>query len=88
MVSIQMIKDPRVAEHYESGASLARITKDPTLQFLRSFGYETFEYTKNKTVVDATVHQRPTTSEPVLETLLLGNMTLDSSESAPEHMYS
>ena len=69
------------------------ITNDPTLQFLQSFGYETFEYTKNKTVTNAAVPTRPTSSNPAIETLLLGNMTesLDLNNGVPEnvaHIYS
>lgn len=87
MVTIQMVKNPygAVAENYDAGASVGRITKDPTFQLLRSFGYETFEYTKDKIIDEAAVHSRPTTSDPLVETLLLGNMSLN--EDVPEHMY-
>ena len=90
MIGIQMIKDPKIAESYASGASLARITQDPTLQLLQSFGYETFEYTKDKIVVDAVVHDRSTSSDPIVKNLLLGNdlERPELNENVPDHMYS
>ena len=89
MTTIQMTKDPRVAESCASGASLAKMTHDPTYLFLRSFGYETFEYTKDKTVDETAVPNRPTSSDPYVESILLGNMPEqpDRNESVPDQMY-
>lgn len=66
------------------------IQNDPTLNFLQSFGYETFEYTKDKTVASAAVHDAPTSSDPVAQTLLLGNTAERPglNENLPDHMYS
>ena len=89
MTSIQMTKDPKVAESYASGASLTKMTHDPTYLFLRSFGYETFEYTKDKTVDETAVPNRPTSSDPYVESILLGNMSEqpDLNDSVPDQMY-
>lgn len=90
MIGIQMIKDPKIAESYASGVSLARVAQDPTLKLLRSFGYETFEYTKDKVVVDAVVHNSSTSSDPLATTLLLGNAVErpELNENVPDNMYS
>ena len=89
MVNIAMIKDPRCVQAYDNGTSMARMINDPTYQLLQSFGYETFEYTNNKTVDSAVVPDRPTSSDSVVETLLLGNMTSSHSDDPPpSHMYS
>eukprot|EP00804_Cyclotella_cryptica_P017065 CCRYP_003310-RA/>CCRYP_003310-RA protein AED:0.10 eAED:0.69 QI:19/0/0/1/1/1/2/0/294 len=89
MLGIKMIKDPKIAECYASGASLAKITQYPTLQLLQSFGYETFEYTKGKAVVDPVAHDSSTSSDPVAQSLLLGNSLegLELNESVPDYMY-
>ena len=89
MASIQMIKDPKCAESHAFGASLAKMTHDPTYLFLRSFGYETFEYTKDKSVDETAVPRRTTSSDPFVESILLGNVSEqpDLNDSVPDQMY-
>lgn len=79
-MSVQMLKDPETAEAYSLGAAVGRKLNDPVYKLLGYFGYKTFEYTHGKNVEEPSVAKRPTSSDPKLDSVLLGTLVPDEDE--------
>jgi len=92
MINVQILKNPKMSKLYRKGASEGREFYNPVFQLLHSFGYTSFEYTKDKQYNDETVVPScATSSNPALQDILCGNMestTPTLPASYPEYMYS
>ena len=69
------------------GTSIAMLMNDPVYKLLSAFGYTTFEYTKDKSITDTANDVHPSSANPDLSDILLGNVTSISNDAIPENMY-
>lgn len=79
--AVALLTDPKAKEACAAGKSAARQHRDPVLRLLRSLGYTSFDYTRNK-VVGSRRPQTKTLSTSGAADLILGNVDDD----VPEQM--
>lgn len=77
MVASSTLKDTKSKAAYKAGSDIGRRERDPTMQLLRSFGYLTFDYTRDKQVTASSVTTQPSSYVPAVNDVLFGNLGVE-----------